>query len=151
MTSSPFICAFFCRKFPRGLRLFINECLRFALFEVVPQREMLCPKHLFSLIHVRLFTLFGQTAITAASHPLFNEQNKLWQLTSSLSPSNTFTLICRWFLRLGPSEPPFPPRAFCFCFIILQLSRMTVIFWTGDTYSQTITPRRKRTFVCCLN
>lgn len=54
-------------KFPCVLRLFLNECLRFVLFEVVPRREIkaesLCPKHLFSLRH----SILSQTAITAAS------------------------------------------------------------------------------------
>ncbi len=127
----------------------MNVCVLFCLRSFLRGRlrQNLCPKHLFSLRHF----ILSQTAITSASHPLFNEQNKFWQLTYSLSPSNTSILICWW---LGPTVPPFPPGRFVFVFIILQLSQMTVISWIGDTYwrSQPITRRRKgRLFVAFTN
>lgn len=137
-------------KIPLRFTVILNECLRFVLFEVVPQREIkaesLCPKHLFSLRHF----ILSQTAITAASHPPFNEQNKFWQLTSSLSPSNTSTLICWW---LGPTVPPFPnPPAFCFCFYYFSvitddcnlLNRRHLLALTNHYTAA------ERTFVCCL-
>lgn len=137
---------------PCVLRLFLNECLRFVLFEVVPQREIKTES--LSTASVFPQTLHSQpNSITSASHYPFNEQNKFWQLTSSLSPSNTSTLICWW---LGATVPPspVPPGRFVFVFIILQLSQMTVISWIGDTYwrSQPITRRRKgRLFVAFTN
>lgn len=146
---------FVLRKFPCILGLFLNECLRFVLFEVFPQREIkaesLRPKHLLSLRHL----ILSQTVITAASRPPFNEQNKFWQLTSSLSPSNTSTFIC-WLVGSDcTSIPPSPPGVFVFVFvfIILQLSQMTVIFWIRR-HLLALTRHytaAERTFVCCLN